>query len=272
MDMGIITPGFDNMIIVRGGGDLATGVVQKLFRARLPVLILETPAPTAIRRSVSLCEAIYDGVMRVEDITSKRVAGPDEMEECFRKGLVPVIADPAGDMISILRPAAVIDAIVAKRNLGTNRDMAGVTIALGPGFYAGRDVHAVIETQRGHNLGRLILQGHASPDTGNPGSISGESARRVLHAPVSGIVVHNKRIGDVVECGETLFMVGREEIRAPFTGLLRGLIREMTEVYEGMKIADVDPRTDVDWRTISDKARCIGGTALEAYYMLRNRK
>jgi xanthine dehydrogenase accessory factor len=257
---------FGHTIVVRGGGDLATGVVQKFFRAGFPVVILETPAPAAIRRSVALCEAVYDGFKQVEDITCRKAAGPDELESCWQDGNVPLLIDPLGETIRTIRPAAVIDAIIAKRNLGTNRSMADITIALGPGFCAGEDVDIVIETMRGHDLGRLITRGYAKPNTGIPGDINGKSAQRVLYAPVSGTIIHNKQIGDVVEQGETLFTVGPEAVRAPFTGLLRGLIREGANVPKGMKAADIDPRTDVDWCTISDKARCLGGAALEAYF------
>ena len=260
---------FDDKIAIRGGGDLATGVVQKFYRAGFPVVILETSAPTAIRRSVALCEAVYDGFAQVEDIACRLATGPDEMESCWQAGVVPLLVDPAGESIQSIQPAAVIDAILAKRNLGTHRRMAGVTIGLGPGFCAGEDVDIVIETMRGHNLGRLITRGRAKSDTGIPGDIGGKSAQRVLHAPVSGIVVHKKQIGDVAEQGETLFTVGGTPVSAPFTGLLRGLIREGLDVPKGMKAADIDPRTDLDWRTISDKARCLGGAALEAYFYLK---
>ena len=255
-------------IVVRGGGDLATGVVQKFYRAGFKVLILETHAPTAIRRSVSLCEAAYDGTAQVEDVACRKISAIDELDTCWREGSVALLIDPEGKSIKEIKPAAVIDAILAKRNLGTTRSMADITIALGPGFNAGVDVHAVIETMRGHDLGRLILQGYAKADTGIPAEIGGESSRRVLHAPIAGIVSNLKQIGDVVEPGETLLTVGDTEVNAPFTGLLRGLIHEGIQVPKGMKIADIDPRTDVDWRTISDKARCLGGAALEAYLYL----
>jgi xanthine dehydrogenase accessory factor len=257
---------FSQKIVVRGGGDLATGVVQKFFRAGFPVVILETSAPTAIRRSVSLCEAVYDGFAQVEDMGCRKVSGSDELETCWQEGTVPLLVDPRGESIRTIRPAAVIDAILAKRNLGTHHGMADITIALGPGFCAGEDVDVVIETMRGHNLGRLVFSGYAMPDTGIPGDIDGKSAQRVIHAPVNGTVIHKKRIGDVVEAGETLFTVGGTEVRAPFSGLLRGLVREGTIVPGGMKVADIDPRIDVDWRTISDKARCLGGAALEGYF------
>jgi len=242
--------------------------VQKFHRAGFQVLILETKAPTAIRRGVALCEAVYDGKKQIEDIVCRRISETGEMETYWREGSVPLIVDPDGKTIRAIKPAAVIDAILAKRNLGTARSMADITIALGPGFNAGTDVHAVIETMRGHDLGRLILQGYAKADTGIPAEIDSESSRRVLHAPTAGIVINLKQIGDVVEAGEILLTIGGAEVRAPFAGLLRGLIREGIQVPKGMKIADVDPRTEIDWRTISDKARCLGGAALEAYLYL----
>jgi xanthine dehydrogenase accessory factor len=257
-------------IVVRGGGDLATGVVQKFFRAGFSVVILETSAPTAIRRSVALCEAVYDGSAQVEDINCRRVSNTDELDGCWQSGAIPLLIDPKGETIEKFRPSAVIDAILAKRNLGTHRSMAPITIALGPGFRAGEDVDIVIETMRGHDLGRLIFKGCAAPNTGIPGEIGGKSGQRVIHAPASGTVVHKKRIGDVVQRDEVLLTIEGTEARAPFNGLLRGLIREGAAVLKGMKIADIDPRTDVDWRTISDKARCLGGAALEAYFILCN--
>ena len=257
---------YSQKIVVRGGGDLATGVIQKFFRAGFPVVILETSAPNAIRRSVALCEAVYDGFARVEDMNCRRVSNIDELEDCWQQGEIPLLIDPTGETIGQIRPSAVIDAILAKRNLGTHRGMAPITIALGPGFYAGEDVDVVIETMRGHDLGRLIFKGCAAPNTGIPGEIGGKSGQRVIHAPACGTVIHKKQIGDIVQRDEVLFIIEETEARAPFTGLLRGLIREGAAVPKGMKVADIDPRTDVDWRTISDKARCLGGAALEAYF------
>jgi xanthine dehydrogenase accessory factor len=259
-------------IVVRGGGDLATGVIQKFFRAGFPVVILETSAPTAIRRSVALCEAVYDGCAQVEDMNCRRVSGVNELEGCWQSGTIPLLIDPPGVAIEKIRPSAVIDAILAKRNLGTHRGMAPITIALGPGFCAGEDVDVVIETMRGHDLGRLIFKGRAMANTGIPGEIGGKSSQRVIHAPVSGTVVHKKQIGDIVQCDEVLLIIEETKVRAPFSGLLRGLIREGLEVPKGMKVADIDPRTDVDWRTISDKARCLGGAALEGYLQRANSK
>jgi len=269
----------NEIIIIRGGGDLATGVVQKFFRAGFHVLILETQTPTAIRRSVALCEAVYDEQVTVEDISCRKIGIISEAEVCWKEGVVPLLIDPEGKSIGEVKPAAVIDAIIAKRNLGTSRDMADVTIALGPGFNAGVDVHAVIETKRGHDLGRVILQGYAEADTGIPGEIAGESLRRVIHAPADGVISHIKQIGDIVKHGESLFTIdnikpggaGAKTVKVPaqIDGLLRGLIREGTHVRKRMKVADIDPRTDINWRTISDKARCLGGAALEAYFFVK---
>ena len=265
-------------VIIRGGGDIATGVAQKFFRAGVNVLILETQTPTAIRRSVSLCEAVYDSIKTVEDMTCRKINNLDECEKCWQNGEIPLIIDPAGSCIKEIKPIALIDAILAKRNTGTAKNMAEIVIALGPGFTAGEDVHAVIETKRGHNLGRLILQGQAEPDTGIPGEVMGESIRRVVYAPATGVVRHVRSIGDIVNKGEVIFVTEDKnpnnsqlhttEVTAPISGLLRGLIRDGITVKQGLKTADIDPRTDIDWRTISDKARCIGGAALEAYLFL----
>ena len=259
------------IIIIRGGGDLATGVVQKFFRSGFKVLILETGKPTAIRRGASLCEAVYDGITKVEDIKCRRINEIGECEECWSAGEVPLLIDPDGKSINDIKPDAVIDAIIAKRNLGTTIDMANITIALGPGFEAGADVHAVIETKRGNDLGRLILQGCAQPDTGIPGEIEGESVRRVIHAPVAGKIKHIKGLGSIVQQGDLLFSINDTDVHAAINGLLRGLIREGMQVHKGMKVADIDPRADIDWRAISDKARCLGGAALEACLFLSNK-
>ena len=261
----------DKLVVIRGGGDLATGVAQKFWRSGFKLLVLEIEQPSAIRRSVTLCEAVYTGYAAVEDITGKRIAAISEISACLESGSIPILTDPDGACIAYLQPAAVIDAILAKHNMGTHRQMASITIGLGPGFCAGEDVDVVIETMRGHDLGRLIISGGAQPDTGIPGEIGGKSAQRVLHAPVAGRVALIRKIGDIVEEGEALCEIAGKAVKAPFTGLLRGLIRDGLSVSPGMKIADIDPRTDIDWRTISDKARCIGGAALEAFLWLDSR-
>jgi len=260
-------------IIIRGGGDLATGVVQKFFRAGFNVLILEVGTPTAIRRGVALCDAVYDGTAKVEDVVCHRITELNELDVCWKQGVIPLLIDPSGNSIYEIKPAAVIDAIMAKRNIGTTRNMADITIALGPGFNAGEDVHAVIETQRGHDLGRLILSGYAKPDTGIPGEIDGESHRRVIYAPAVGVIAHKAQLGDVVAQGDLIFSIDGTQVHAPMSGLLRGLLREGLRVSKGMKVADIDSRTDTGWRLISDKARCIGGATLEAYfYLAQHRK
>ena len=260
----------NDIIVVRGGGDLATGVVQKFHRSGFRVAVLETAVPLAIRRSVSLCTSVTEGMAQVEDLRA-RLTEPSQCKALWAQGEIPVLIDPQAESLAMLRPAAVVDAILAKRNLGTHCAMAPIVIALGPGFVAGQDAHAVIETMRGHDLGRVIFEGSALPNTGIPGEVGGKSALRVLHAPCAGVVTHHSAIGDVVEQGQALFSVGKTVIVAPFRGLLRGLIQAGISIPKGTKAADVDPRIDVDWTTISDKARCIGGGALEAYLSLIRR-
>lgn len=263
--------GKNGLVVVRGGGDLATGVIQKLHRAGIPVLVLEVEKPTAIRRTVALSEAVYEGQVKVEDVQGQMIMQIGDIEKAHDLGVVPVLIDPAAACIAQLKPVAVVDAILAKKNLGTNRSMAPITIAMGPGFCAGRDVDAVIETMRGHNLGRLLLEGSAQPNTGMPGEIGGKSTQRVVRAPADGVVLPQKQIGDIVEQGEALLTVDNSEVKAPFRGLVRGMIRKGYPAHKEMKIGDVDPRIDVDWNTISDKARCLGGAVLEAYlYLKRN--
>ena len=260
----------ENIVVIRGGGDLATGVIQKFYRSGFKLLVLETQNPTAIRRSVSLCEAVYTGYTVVEDVSCTRIEALSELDECYAHNTVPILVDPGAESIMQIKPIAVIDAILAKRNLGTHKNMAPVTIALGPGFCAGEDVSAVIETMRGHDLGRLILKGCAHPNTGTPGEVGGKSVQRVIRTPAAGTIKHIRQIGDTVKAEEVLCEISGEKVTAPFTGLLRGLLREGLNAHKGMKIADIDPRLDVNWRTISDKARCIGGAALEAFFYLSN--
>lgn len=269
-----------HLVIVRGGGDLATGVIQALQRAGFQLLALEVPDPSAIRRQVALSEAVYDGSAVVEDITARLCRSGQAIEKAWRSGEVPILIDPQGKSIAELKPWAVVDAILAKKNVGTTRNMAHHTIALGPGFTAGVDVDIVIETKRGHNLGRLIYKGEAAPNTGIPGMIAGFGKERVIHSPSSGYFYGLTVIGDMVEKGRSIGVITQEAlpdgvkpavamgipVPATLTGLLRGMIRSTYPVVSGFKIADIDPRKDElkNCFTISDKARCLGGAVLTA--------
>ena len=259
-----------NLIIFRGGGDLATGSIYKLKKSGFPVLILETANPSAIRRNVAFCEAVYQGSQTVEDMTCFLANSPEQAEAFLREGRLAVLVDPQGGSIPRLKPLAVVDAILAKKNLGTSRNMAPITVALGPGFEAGVDVDAVVETKRGHHLGRVLWKGSAAPNTGIPGIIGGYGRERVIHCPAKGILRNVKKITDIVSRGETIALVETENgtvpVKATLDGILRGLIRDGYPVDVGFKMADIDPRGEElgNCFTISDKARCIAGGVLEA--------
>ncbi|MDY2627485.1 MAG: selenium-dependent molybdenum cofactor biosynthesis protein YqeB [Lachnospiraceae bacterium] len=290
----------DRLVIVRGGGDLATGTIYRLHRCGFPVVVLESRRPSAIRRYVAFSEAVYEGSMTIEGITCRYAgditdfdcetgckdspaseqrsdvqAAERKIREIQKEGGIPLFTDPEGKLISRLKPWAVVDAIIAKKNLGTTMDMAPVTVALGPGFTAGKDVRIVVETKRGHNLGRLIYEGQAAPNSGIPGIIGGYGKERVNHAEADGTVFGVRRISDLVEAGETIAIIktiddcrntGQVEVKARIKGVLRGLIRDGYVVTKGFKIADVDPRESEkdNCFTISDKARCIAGGVAEA--------
>jgi selenium-dependent molybdenum hydroxylase system YqeB family protein len=264
------------LIVVRGGGDLATGTIHKLARCGYDVLVLEIENPSAIRRNVAFSEAVYEGSWQIEGITARLANTLEEAMKILKEGDVAVLVDPEGTCLQSICPQVLIDGILAKKNLGTNRGMAPVTIALGPGFTAGEDVDAVIETMRGHQLGRVILEGAAVPNTGIPGAIAGVTKERVIHSPAEGILRNVRHITDMVQQGEIIAYVetadGNVEIPATISGLLRGLIRDGYPVTKGFKIADIDPRKEEyeNCFTISDKARCIAGGALEAMLYLQN--
>lgn len=260
----------DDLIIVRGGGDLATGTIHRLWSAGLKVLVLEAERPAAIRRQVAVSEAVYEGSTTVEGMRATLVHTLDEAVVIWHRGDVPVLVDPQGEAIRQARPAVVVDAILAKKNLGTTHDMAPLTIALGPGFTAGQDVDFVIETKRGHKLGRIIREGEAIPNTGVPGIIGGYGAERVIHAAEKGTFRDVRAIGDFVEAGDTIAEIEAPDgTRSPVTtqiaGILRGLLRDGCPVTPGFKVADVDPRREEleNCFLISDKARCIAGSVLE---------
>ena len=199
---------FNDIVIVRGGGDLASGTIQKLHRSGFRVLVLEVPKPTSIRRDVSFSEVVYEGEVEIEGIKAVHVCSLSEIEEAFRNKKVPVIIDEEGKYIKIIKPKIVVDAIIAKKNMGTTKDMADITIALGPGFTAGEDVDVVIETTRGHNLGRLIFHGQATKNTGIPGTIMGYSKERVIYSPCAGVMKNVLDIGAVVEKDEVIAYIG----------------------------------------------------------------
>ena len=294
------------LIICRGAGDLATGIIHGLHRAGHRVIALETDYPAAIRRQVSFCEAVYDGSAAVEGVTARLVPALTDaetdtetysgindtpaahivsekwdssaIEAVLEAGEVPLLIDPKGESIALLKPDVVVDAIIAKKNLGTTIDMAPLVIGVGPGFTAGQDVHLVIESMRGHNLARIITDGMAQPNTGVPGNIAGFTSERVIHAPAAGYIHDVRKIGDIVQKGDEIARIYPDKesydnalseyvpVNATITGIIRGLIREGYYFREGFKIADIDPRESelTNCFTISDKARSIAGSVLEA--------
>ena len=294
------------LIICRGAGDLATGIIHRLHRAGHRVIALETDYPAAIRRQVSFCEAVYDGSAAVEGVTARLVpaltdaeidtetysgindtpAAPiasekwdsSAIEAVLEAGEVPLLIDPKGESVALLKPDVVVDAIIAKKNLGTTINMAPLVIGVGPGFTAGQDVHLVIESMRGHNLARIITDGMAQPNTGVPGNIAGFTSERVIHAPAAGYIHDVRKIGDIVQKGDEMARIYPDKesydnalseyvpVNATITGIIRGLIREGYYFREGFKIADIDPRESelTNCFTISDKARSIAGSVLEA--------
>ena len=294
------------LIICRGAGDLATGIIHRLHRAGHRVIALETDYPAAIRRQVSFCEAVYDGSAVVEGVTARLVpaladaetdtetySGENDtpaahivsekwdssaIEAVLEAGEVPLLIDQKGESIALLKPDVVVDAIIAKKNLGTTIDMAPLVIGVGPGFTAGQDVHLVIESMRGHNLARIITDGMAQPNTGVPGNIAGFTSERVIHAPAAGYIHDVRKIGDIVQKGDEIARIYPDKesydnalseyvpVNATITGIIRGLIREGYYFRKGFKIADIDPRESElsNCFTISDKARSIAGSVLEA--------
>ena len=294
------------LIICRGAGDLATGIIHRLHRAGHRVIALETDYPAAIRRQVSFCEAVYDGSAAVEGVTARLVPAladaetdtetysgindtpaahivsekwdSSAIEAVLEAGEVPLLIDPKGESIALLKPDVVVDAIIAKKNLGTTINMAPLVIGVGPGFTAGQDVHLVIESMRGHNLARIITDGMAQPNTGVPGNIAGFTSERVIHAPAAGYIHDVRKIGDIVQKGDEIARIYPDKesydnalseyvpVNATITGIIRGLIREGYYFRQGFKIADIDPRESelTNCFTISDKARSIAGSVLEA--------
>ena len=252
------------LAVIRGGGDLGTGVALRLHRAGLRVTVLETPQPTVIRRAVAFASAVYDGSIVVEETTARLALIDDDLDAIWRRGEIPVLVDPYASSLARLHSDALVDAIMAKRNLGTRLTDAPIVVALGPGFTAGVDCHAVVETNRGHNLGRVYYTGSAQADTGVPGTIGGQDAKRALRAPGDGVFHALKAIGDRVTHGETVARVGGMSVVSEIDGVLRGVLHDGLMVAADIKVADIDPRGVVEHCfTVSDKAWAVGGGVLE---------
>ena len=255
-------------VVVRGGGDLGSGVALRLWRAGFEVVVLEVAQPVAVRRTVTFSETVYDGESHVEEARGVLAESVEVAIDLFRRREVPVVVDPEVTSLSRLRPDALVDATMAKRNLGTSLELAPCVICLGPGFRAGVDCDAVIETNRGPHLGRVLWTGSAEADTGIPGAVRGATIERVLRAPTDGTLVGLKSIGNIVEVGEVVARVDGRPVTSELAGMVRGLARNGLWVRAGMKIGDIDPRLDPELcRLVSDKALAIAGGVLEAVLM-----
>jgi xanthine dehydrogenase accessory factor len=260
------------VIAIKGAGEMASAVAWRLYMANLRrIFMLETDRPLAVRRVVSFCEAVYDGKKEIEGVKARFAPTSDEIKKCWAEDEIAVVVDPHWRILEKLKTDVIVDAILAKKNLGTNLNEAELVIGLGPGFSVGKDVHWVIETNRGHNLGRIITSGVAEPNTGIPGSIGGYTEERVIRASADGKFQAQKNIGDPVKQGDIIGWVGESEVDARIDGVVRGLIRTESRVRQGLKIGDIDPRGEVGYcYTISDKARAISGSVLEVILRVYN--
>ena len=261
------------LAVIRGAGDIATGIAIRLFQSGFRVLMLDVAKPTAIRRSVAFAQAAFDGQTSVEGVVARLAPDVRTAMGAISRGEIPLLVDPEAAFLDEIKPRFLIDAILAKINLGTRKDMAPITIALGPGFTAGVDCDAVIETNRGHYLGRVIEDGPAQANTGIPGEVAGHSDRRVVRAPCSGVLHCQVALGDLVLEGQLLGQVGETPVLAPLGGMVRGLLHDGLSVTEGFKIGDIDPRgAKADYLSISDKARAVAGGVLEAMLSLDRKR
>lgn len=269
----------DLTILLRGGGDIATGIALRLYRSGFRrLLILETDKPLAVRRRVAFCEAVYEGFCIVEGITSALASSLGEIPALWEAGCIPVLIDKEGICMPLLHPDVVVEATLAKRNIGVTLADAPLIIGIGPGFTVGKDVHRIVETNRGHNLGRVLTTGSAEPNTGMPGAVDGATTERVLRASRTGLFMTNHDIGDFVNAGDIVAHVGTEqngrlegEVRAGISGVIRGLLRTGTPIGKGVKVGDIDPRDNIACHLVSDKAIAIGGGVLEALLERFNR-
>ncbi len=252
-------------VLIWGGGDLASGVALRLHRVGMHVLVVEAPQPMAVRRSVAFAQAVYDGGIAIEGVHGQLIQTAREMQPCWATGRVPVLIDPNLDLLPEYPPAVIVDARMCKTRETTALDSAQMVIGLGPGFVVGENCHAAVETNRGHHLGRVYWRGGPEADTGIPGKVGEYAHERVFHAPVGGRVETFVEIGDLVSPGDLVLKIAREEIRAPFTGVVRGLIHPGLHVEAGTKVGDIDPRPETFrcW-SVSEKSLAIGGGVLEA--------
>ena len=258
------------LIAIKGAGDLATGIACRLHRCGFQIVCTDIEKPTTVRCTVAFSRVVYDGAATVTGVTARLAKDAADARRIIGEGEIPILIDPEYKEAKKLEPAVLVDAIIAKKNLGTTRDMAPLTIALGPGFVAGQDVDVVVETKRGHKLGRIIRAGSAAPNSGVPGVIGGYGAERVIHSPAAGVFRNRRAIADFVEAGETIALLETPEgetvpVTTQISGILRGLLRDGYPVPKGFKVADVDPRREEleNCFLISDKARCIAGSVLE---------
>ena len=253
------------MILIRGAGDIASGIAVRLHRCGFTLAMTDLSKPTSIRRTVCFSEAVLHGNCRVEDIEAEKAASKADADLILQRGHIPVFADDDGTVLSLLQPETVVDARLAKVNLDTSISDAPIVVAVGPGFTAGRDCHAVVETQRGHYLGRVIYDGAAAPNTGVPGNIGGYTVERIIRAPKAGIFHPVHRIKDQVQANEIVAYVDKIPVYCRIGGTLRGILPEGIQVFEGMKSGDVDPRCQPEHcLCASDKALSVGGGVLEA--------
>ncbi|MEF9951488.1 MAG: selenium-dependent molybdenum cofactor biosynthesis protein YqeB [Clostridium sp.] len=263
----------NSTVLIRGGGDIASGIGHRLHKSGFKVIMTEIVQPLVIRRTVSFADAIYNKRAIVEGVEAVRCESLEDVEKAFKNNQISVIIDGECEILNKVKVDVVIDAILAKKNIGTFRDMALIVIGIGPGFTAGINVDAVVETNRGHYLGKVIYEGSAAPNTGEPGNIGGYTYDRVIKSPAEGTIYHVKNIGDIVKRGEVIATIDNVNVTSNIDGVLRGLIREGTYVHKGLKIADTDPRAVEKYCfEISEKARAIGGGVLEAILCLSYRR
>ncbi|AIY78680.1 EF2563 family selenium-dependent molybdenum hydroxylase system protein [Clostridium botulinum] len=261
------------MIVIKGAGDLATGVATRLKKCGFDIVMTEISQPTTVRRTVAFSQVVYDKKVEVEGITAVLASNKEDINKIVEEGRVAVLVDDKAKIIDEIKPEIIIDAIIAKKNLGTKIDDANIVIALGPGFTAGIDCHCVIETKRGHYLGKAIYKGSAIPNTGVPGEVGGFSKERIIRATTDGKIAPVSKIGDYVKKGDIVAYVNETPIFAKLDGIVRGMLQKDVNVFKGMKSGDIDPRCEKNHCfTISDKARSIGGGVLEAILHLSNFK